>query len=120
MRLEGKTAIITGSAKGIGLAYAERFAVEGARLVIADIDELAGQAVAEGLAAHQMGGFDPDKAREAFAIPERFMPMAAIAAGYQASADILDEDFKAIELAERKRQPLGECFFSGTWGQGLL
>jgi 3-oxoacyl-[acyl-carrier protein] reductase len=50
MRLEGKTAIVTGGAKGIGLAYAERFAQEGARLVIADVDELAGRAAAEGLA----------------------------------------------------------------------
>jgi hypothetical protein len=41
--------------------------------------------------------------------------MAAIAIGYQASADALDEDFKTMELAERKRQPLDSCFFSGTW-----
>jgi len=39
MKLEGKTAIITGGARGIGRAIAERYADEGARVVIADILE---------------------------------------------------------------------------------
>lgn len=37
-RLEGKSAIITGSARGIGRAFAEAYAREGARVAIADID----------------------------------------------------------------------------------
>lgn len=37
-RLAGKTAIITGSARGIGRAFAERYVAEGARVVIADIN----------------------------------------------------------------------------------
>lgn len=37
MRLENKVAIVTGGASGIGLAIAKGFAVEGARIVIADI-----------------------------------------------------------------------------------
>lgn len=36
--LEGKVAVITGAASGIGLAAAERFASEGARVVVADLD----------------------------------------------------------------------------------
>ena len=43
MRLEGETAIVTGGAKGIGLAVARRLAEEGAKVVIADIDVEAGQ-----------------------------------------------------------------------------
>lgn len=48
-RLEGKRAIITGAAQGIGKAIAERFAGEGATLLLADIDAAGVQAVARSL-----------------------------------------------------------------------
>lgn len=47
MRLENKVAIITGGGQGIGRAYALRFAQEGAKVVIAEINEQNGNAVAE-------------------------------------------------------------------------
>ena len=43
MRLEGKTAIVTGGASGIGRAICEVFVEEGARLTIADIDVEGGE-----------------------------------------------------------------------------
>ncbi|MGE3831074.1 MAG: SDR family NAD(P)-dependent oxidoreductase, partial [Parvibaculaceae bacterium] len=49
--LKDKIAIITGAAKGIGLACAERFVADGARVVIADIDETAGNAAVKKLGA---------------------------------------------------------------------
>ena len=49
MQLENKVAIVTGGARGIGLAIAKRYAAEGARVVIADVDGSAGEAAANAL-----------------------------------------------------------------------
>jgi 3-oxoacyl-[acyl-carrier protein] reductase len=46
-RLAGKRAIISGAASGMGLAAAERFAAEGARVALLDVDEAATTAAAE-------------------------------------------------------------------------
>ncbi len=48
-RLQGKNALITGSARGIGRAYAERYLREGAQVVIADINLTAAQETAKEL-----------------------------------------------------------------------
>lgn len=77
------------------------------------------QAVALGLAAHQMGGFDGDKLRQKFAFPEPFRCMAMIAVGHQAKADTLVGEIKEAELAARSRRPLGETAFDGAWGKPL-
>ncbi len=50
-RLDGKVAIVTGGASGIGAATARRFVAEGARVVIADLNDEAGEGVARGLGA---------------------------------------------------------------------
>jgi 2-hydroxycyclohexanecarboxyl-CoA dehydrogenase len=49
MRLDGKTAIVTGAASGIGLATAETLAEAGARVVIADISRDKGEIAAVGI-----------------------------------------------------------------------
>lgn len=48
-RLTGKTALVTGAAKGIGFAVAARFVAEGARVVVADVDAEGARAAATSL-----------------------------------------------------------------------
>src|SRR5271169_6563479 len=50
-RLDGKVAIVTGAARGMGEAEARLFAAEGAQVVLADILDREGQSVAEQIGA---------------------------------------------------------------------
>lgn len=79
------------------------------------------QAVELGLAAHQMAGYDVDKARREFSIPEGFTPMAMIAIGYPRHEDLadMDEKTRARELAPRSRRAIGETAYSGKWGESF-
>lgn len=78
--------------------------------------QLALQATAQGLAVHFMAGFDADKAREAFAIPDGFEPVAAIALGYHADAAMLSGDGRANELTPRTRKPVDAFTYTRQWG----
>ncbi|GGC33871.1 hypothetical protein GCM10011504_10200 [Siccirubricoccus deserti] len=77
--------------------------------------QMALQAAALGLQIHQMAGFDPQKARDAFAIPEGFEPVAAIALGHVGPAEALPDALAARETAPRQRRPIGEFAFFGSW-----
>lgn len=75
------------------------------------------QAVAEGLVAHQMAGFDADAVRERFAVPDEAVPRVAIAVGHAADPAVLGvEKLVAREQAPRSRLPLGEIAYTGEWG----
>ena len=53
-RLEGKVAVVTGAAQGMGEAHARRFAAEGAKTVITDINAAAGEDLAAELGERAM------------------------------------------------------------------
>nr|WP_218888543.1 nitroreductase family protein [Saccharopolyspora hordei] len=74
------------------------------------------QAVAEGLCAHQMAGFDRDAARAEFGIPAEFEPMVAIAVGGLGSLAGMPERLQEKELRPRTRLPLSELVFTDSWG----
>jgi hypothetical protein len=64
-----------------------------------------------------MAGYDAERARQEFEIPERFTPMAMIAIGYPypGSVEDLPEKIRAREARARARKPTQEFAFSGRW-----
>ena len=55
MRLQGKVAVVTGGGSGFGAGIVRKFVAEGARVVVADINEAAAQAVAAEAGAAALG-----------------------------------------------------------------
>lgn len=75
------------------------------------------QAMALDLFVHQMAGFDSEKARSLFGIPEGWEPVAAMAIGYLGNPQTLPKSLREQELAPRIRKPLTEFIFTGKWNQ---
>ena len=75
------------------------------------------QAIALGLAVHQMGGFDADKARQLLSIPEGFEPVTMFTVGYPGKPDNLPEDLRKREQAPRSRKPLQDIIYTEEWGK---
>ena len=73
------------------------------------------QATALGLFAHQMGGFDAERAHGIFKLPQDLTPMSVIAVGHHGGLDGLEEGFVAGETAAREREPLESHFFNGDF-----
>lgn len=78
---------------------------------------LALQATALGLGVHQMGGFDAERAREEFSIPEGYEPVAVIAVGYPGDPEDLPGGLRSRAKAPRTRRELVEFVFTGRWGR---
>ena len=74
----------------------------------------------QGLIMHEMGGFDREKARKVFSIPDEYEIGIMIAIGYQDSHEILPERFREKINSPRERKPLSEIAFLEEIGNGLI
>lgn len=74
----------------------------------------------QGLIMHEMGGFDREKARKVFDVPDDYEVGIMIAIGYQDSHEILPERFKEKADLPRERKPLSEIAFLEYIGNGII
>lgn len=79
------------------------------------LENLLLQAVALGVQAHPLGGFDEDGVRAALAIPAQVRVLALIALGYPADPATLDEDTRERDARPRRRKPPEEVRAFDTW-----
>jgi NAD(P)-dependent dehydrogenase (short-subunit alcohol dehydrogenase family) len=109
-RLAGRVALITGGAWGIGRAAAELFVREGAKVLIADIDEQAGTALARAL-GDAVVFVRTDVTDEASV-------KAAVAAAEQHSGK-LDILFNCAGGSVSQDAPLGKVDVAAVWGKTM-
>lgn len=81
--------------------------------------QMALQATALGLYVHGMVGFDPEKLKSAFNVPDDFEPVACWALGYLGDPDSLSDRLKQREFEPRQRKALNDWVFS-EWGHAAL
>jgi nitroreductase len=70
------------------------------------------QAQAEGLAVHQMGGFDAEAASALFGLDEHLRPVVVLAVGWHDPQADLPEPFASRECAPRVRLPLEDLLLA--------
>lgn len=71
------------------------------------------EAVARGLAVHQMSGIDPEKARQLFDLPDSLIPFTGLAIGYPGDPGSIGGKFAERDARKRERQPLEELIIRG-------
>ena len=74
----------------------------------------------QGLIMHEMGGFDVQKAREVFNIPEDYEIGVMIAIGYQDTYGVLPDRLKEKAFTPRIRRPLSEIAFIEELHNGIV
>jgi nitroreductase len=80
------------------------------------IANLTFQAMVSGLVVHQIAGFDIEKARREFSIPQDHEPVTVAAIGYPGSSASLPEKLRKRDASPRRRKPLASFVFEGGWG----
>ena len=71
------------------------------------------EAVDNNIYGHLMGGFDIEKTKKEFKLPEELQPIVFIALGYLDDPDKLAEPYKTREITHRTRKELDEFVFEG-------
>jgi 3-oxoacyl-[acyl-carrier protein] reductase len=107
MMLQGKTALVTGAARGIGLAIARRLVAEGARVALVDLDRATVEAAATPLGDRALGlaadvTLTADVERAVRAVTERWGRLdiavnnAGITGGSKLTWEITDEEWHRV------------------------
>ena len=78
------------------------------------------ESINQGLIMHEMGGFDRDKARRVFNVPDEYEIGIMVAIGYQDSHDILPKRYKEKAFSPRERKSLSEIAFLEELGNGII
>ena len=78
------------------------------------------EAFNQGLIMHEMGGFDFQKAREVFNIPEDYEVGVMIAIGYQDTYHVLPDRLKEKAFTPRTRKPLSKIAFTEELDNGII
>ena len=126
MRLAGKTALITGGGSGFGAGIARIFAKEGARILLADINEQAAQEMAAGIGGHAVQADVSDsasmaalaKAAEAhFGTPDILVNNAGITHLPAPMEEVSEEDFDRVLAVNAKSVYLAAKVFVGAMKQ---
>ena len=73
------------------------------------------QGFKEGLYAHAIAGFDPLKIKAAFNIPDEYIVITLVAAGYPGDETSLSEKHKKVENSPRSRKPESEVICYNRW-----
>jgi nitroreductase len=77
------------------------------------------EAFNQGLIMHEMGGFDVQKAREVFSVPDDYEVGIMIAIGYQDTYRVLPDRLRHKAFTPRVRKPLSEIIFIEKIGNGI-
>jgi len=132
MRLNGKTAIVTGAASGFGAGIARKFVAEGAQVMIADLNLEGAQALAKELGAHacKVDVADSDSvhhlyeaAMAAFGLPDILVNNAGITHLPQAMDNVTEDEFDRVFAVNCKSVYLtAQAFVPGmkTRGSGVI